>query len=100
MSSVESLVIVNAPEDVSQVLTSWDHDPEKVHQEVVSPEVVSLGSRVGDAQEVVVEHAGGVVEDISVDLSGRDDDLQWVAQRMVYRDHASDDKTHGTPEGL
>lgn len=53
-------------------LTSRNDNPEKVHEEVVAPEVVGLWSRVGDAQVVVVEHAGGVVQDVAVDLANGD----------------------------
>ena len=42
-------------------LTRRDNDPDEVHEEIVEPEVVSLGATVRKAVEVVVEHAGSVV---------------------------------------
>ena len=43
-------------------LTPGDDDPEKVHQEVVAPEVVYFRSRVGDSMEVFIERAGSIVQ--------------------------------------
>lgn len=42
-------------------LTRWDNDPDKVHGEVIKPEIVSFWPTVTEAVIVVVEHACGIV---------------------------------------
>ena len=63
-------------------LTAREHHPDEVHKEVIPPEIQELRARVCDLLIVVVEHAGGIVEDESVDLADADDDLERVAERM------------------
>ena len=48
----------------------------------------------------MVEHAGGVVENVAVDLARGDDDLQRVAERVRGGDHGGDDEAEGTPAEL
>lgn len=48
----------------------------------------------------MVEHGGGVVEDVTVELAERDDELEGVAEGVVVGDEASANEREGTPEGL
>lgn len=52
-----------------QILTAWNDDPDKVHEEVVPPKVIRLWSAVGQSFMIVIKHACGVVEDVSIDLA-------------------------------
>lgn len=63
-------------------------NPEGVHEHKVTPEVKRLRARVRTVEEVVVEQARGIVEHVAVELSERDDDLEWIAERVVGRDEA------------
>lgn len=78
----------------------WDDKPEEVHHKVVHPEIKELRARVDDALVVVVEHAGGVVEDDTVELAGGDDDLDWVAEWVAGGDHGGDDEAKWSPHEL
>jgi hypothetical protein len=44
-------------------------DPESIHEDKVSPIVRGLRTRVGDVEDVVVEHGGCIVENIAVELA-------------------------------
>jgi len=48
----------------------------------------------------VVEHAGGVVEDITVELTGGNDNLERVTEWALADDHDSNDVAKRTPESL
>jgi len=50
-------------------LTARNDDPEPIHQNIVSPEVVRLWSRVADVIAVVIEDAGRVVKHVAVELA-------------------------------
>lgn len=80
--------------------TERDDDPEEVHEEVVAPKVVGLGPAVGDVKDVMVEHAGGVVEDVAVELAQRDDDLQGVTERAVGCNHVCHEERERSPADL
>ena len=67
-------------------------DPEGIHQDEVSPEVGGLGARVRHVQNVVVEEARRVVEDIAIELAERDDELERVAERVVDADEIGGDE--------
>jgi len=78
-------------------LTARENHPNEVHEEVVTPEVQKLGSRVRDLRVVVIEHAGCVVENQAVDLAHADDDLEGVAQRVRVCDEEGYDKADRAP---
>lgn len=48
----------------------------------------------------MVEHAGRIVENAAVDLAGRDDDLEGVAQGVRGCDQSGDDEAERAPEEL
>jgi hypothetical protein len=48
----------------------------------------------------VVEHAGGIVQNAAVNLAGRNDDLEGVAQGVRGCDESGDDEAEGAPEEL
>jgi hypothetical protein len=50
-------------------LTTGDNNPDEVHEEVVAPEVIWLWSAIGETSVVVVKHASGVVEYVTVYLA-------------------------------
>jgi hypothetical protein len=77
-----------------------DDDPEGVHEDEVSPVVGGLGARVCNVEDVVVEHGGRVVENVTIELAERDDELQRVAERVVVRDQGGGDERTGSPESL
>jgi hypothetical protein len=77
-----------------------DDDPEGVHEDKVAPVVAGLGTRVRDVEDVVVEHGGGIVEDVAVELAERDDELEGVAEGVVVGDERGGHEGQRTPEGL
>lgn len=50
-----------ASREPTKSLTPGYNDPDKVHEEVIAPEVVSLGPTVGQSLVIVIEHAGCIV---------------------------------------
>ena len=50
-------------------LTAWNNDPDEVHEEIVNPEIIRFWSAITKTLMIEVEHACGVVEDVSVDLA-------------------------------
>jgi hypothetical protein len=75
-------------------------NPEAVHEHKIAPEIEGFRPRIGAVEEVVVEHARGIVEHVAVELAERDDDCQAVAQGVVRRDEAGGDEGEGAPAGL
>lgn len=80
--------------------TAGDEDPEEVHEKVVSPEIVSLRTGVCDAIEVVVEHARSVVENVAVDLTHGDNDLERVSHGVLLCDQPRYDEGERAPGEL
>lgn len=81
-------------------LTAGYDDPDKVHGEVVTPEVVGFGPAVCQALVIVVEHAGRVVEDVAVDLARGYDGLEGVAERVLGGDEPGDEEGERAPAYL
>lgn len=79
---------------------SWDHDPESVHQDKVSPVVELLRTRVRQVEDVVVEKRGSIVQYVAVELAERDDELGRVAERVVDGDEVGAEEGTGAPEYL
>lgn len=48
----------------------------------------------------MIEHAGSIVEDETVDLANADDDLEGVAERMRGRYEGCYDEAEGSPGEL
>lgn len=74
-----------------------DDDPEGVHQDVVSVEVKGLRTAVHLIVHLLVEEAGGVVEDVAIELAQADDDGGRVAQRVVDEDEVGDGEGEWAP---
>ena len=81
-------------------LTAWENHPNKVHKEVVNPEVQELRSAVSNLLIVMIEHAGGIVKDEAVDLSNRNDNLKRVTKRMLSSNECSNDEAQWAPGKL
>lgn len=75
-------------------------DPKRVHKDKVSPVVGCLGPRVGETQHRLVKQARGVVEDVSVELAERHDDLERVPERMVDGNKSSREEGERAPSDL
>lgn len=75
-----------------------DDDPEGVAQEVVGPEIVVLGPAVVFLVHEHGEGAGGVVQDVAIDLADADDELERVAQGVAGHDGVGDEEGDGAPE--
>ncbi len=56
-------------------LTTRNNHPQEVDEEIIDPEIQELRTTVRQAEIVVIEHAGCVVEDQSIDLAHADDYL-------------------------
>jgi len=69
-----------------------NHNPESIHEHEVAPVVGGLGARVGEIVDVVVEHGGGVVQDVAVELAEGDDELEGVAHGVVVGDEGGADE--------
>lgn len=63
-------------------LTPWDDDPYEVHEEIVTPKIVSLWSAVSETSIIMVKHACRIVENVAIYLSQGNHCLkrmpQWV----------------------
>lgn len=66
--------------------TTWNQNPEKVHQKVVDPEIITLGSTVCNASDVVIVQARAVIQRISINVASRYESLKRVTQWRL-RDH-------------
>lgn len=73
-----------------ETLTAWNDDPNEVHEEIITPKVIRFWSAVRKALVVVVEHACGVVEYITIDLAQRDQGLERMTERMIIGYHQCD----------
>ncbi|KAI6756213.1 hypothetical protein HG530_011949 [Fusarium avenaceum] len=63
-----------------------NENPDRVAEHVVHPEVELLRATVHDVVHDLVEVACRKVENDTVDLSNADDELEWVAQRVLCYD--------------
>jgi hypothetical protein len=58
-----AIVCVSPPLTEREELTARENHPDEVHEEVVTPEIEKFWPRICDVLVVVIEHAGGIVED-------------------------------------
>ena len=70
---------------LAELTTRYD-DPEKIHEKVIHPKIVRLWTAVIDTFEIKIEHTGGIVQNVAVELSQGDYGLKWVSQGMTRRD--------------
>lgn len=63
-------------------LTAWDDDPYEVHEDIVTPKIVSLWSAISETFVIMVKHARRIVENVAINLSEGNHCLkrmpQWV----------------------
>ena len=79
--------------------TSRKHDPNEVHEKVVEPKIISLRPAILYIVVVEVEHGCGVVQDIAIDLTEANNELQRVAKGMRLGNVEGDDVAHWPPAG-
>ena len=72
-------------------------DPERVHQDKVAPVVCCLGPRVGQTQQPLVEQRRRVVQDITVELTQRNDDGERVTEGVVFGNVSRGEERQRTP---
>lgn len=53
-------------------LTAWYHNPNEVHEEIISPEVIRFWPTVCQTFDVMIKHARSIVKNISIYLAQRD----------------------------
>ena len=53
-------------------LTSWYHNPDEIHEKIISPEVIRFRPTVCKALGIMIKHARGIVKYISIDLAQGD----------------------------
>ena len=56
----------------TSALTTWYHDPDEVHKDIVHPEIIRFWTTVRQAFVIVIKHARGIVKNISINLARRD----------------------------
>lgn len=83
-----------------KALTTGYNDPDKVHEEVVTPEIIRLGPAICDAFVVMIKHAGCIVKDISVNLTKAHYGLERMSERVLEGDHQRDTERQRTPAKL
>lgn len=81
-------------------LTARYDDPDEIHEEVVTPEIVCFGSRIRDPFVVVIEHTGRVIEDITVYLPQTHHCLKWMSEGMLEGDHECNTERQRPPAEL
>lgn len=97
---LSSLDLGKSPDSLPDALDEQrhrDHDPDKVAEEVVPPEVEALGAAVDDLEDALAEEAGAVVEEVAVDLAQADDELQRESDRVVLDDGPGQEEREGAP---
>lgn len=98
---LSSLDLGKSPDSLPDALDEQrhgDHDPDKVAEEVVPPEVEALGTAVDDLEDALAEEAGTIVEEVAVDLAQADDELQRESDRVVLDGGPGQEKREGTPD--
>lgn len=96
-SSPTNTPLSTTKDQITGKLTAREHHPDEVHEEIVHPEVQKFRSRVCDACVEMIEHAGGIVEDQSVDLTNTNDDLERMTERVRGRDKQGNDEAERSP---
>ena len=91
---------INSKRQSHAILTSGNHNPNKVQEKVVAPKVKCLGPPVHTSGIIMSKHAGSVVQDVAVDLAQRDHGLEGVAKGVFGGNHESDDEAERTPADL
>jgi len=94
---VESLESSCDGSDAAYEQDARENHPDEVHEEVIPPEVQELRSRVCDLRIVVIEHAGSIVENQSINLAHTNDDLQRMAKRVRIRNEECYNEADWTP---
>lgn len=64
---------------VGQYLTAWNDNPDEVHEEKVAPEIVGFRPTVCQVLVVMIEHAGGIVENVAIYLAEGHHCLQRIS---------------------
>lgn len=60
--------------------TEWDNDPDKIHQEIVYPEVVRFGTAIWQISRIVIKEACCVIQRIPVEMAHTNDHLKGMLQ--------------------
>ena len=50
-------------------LTTWYYNPNEIHEEIIHPEIIRFRPTVRQTLGVIVEHAGSIVKNVSIDLT-------------------------------
>lgn len=97
---IQRLESLRSPSDTLNDEDQWDHNPEAVHQNKVSPVVVCFRAGVCSVKNVVVENACRVVQDVAVELAERNNNLKSVPEGVICRNQAGGEEGERAPESL
>lgn len=81
-------------------LTSGDQNPPGVHKNIISPEVIRLRPRIGNAEVHRVERVRQIIEQVAVKLACGDEGLDWEAIGGRREDQVSGQEAEWTPGEL
>ena len=50
-------------------LTTWYHNPDEIHEEIIYPEVIRFWPTIRQALGVMIEHAGSIIKNVAINLT-------------------------------
>lgn len=80
--------------------TEGNDDPDKIHQEIIHPEVIGFRAAVGPLVDVVIEEAGGVIQRIAVEMAHADNHLERMLQGVPIGGQPCNNKAKWSPQEL
>lgn len=66
-----------------EALTTGNDNPNKIHEKVIEPKVVSLRSAIGESLMIMIEHACRVVQNVAINLAQRNHGLKRMTEGML-----------------
>ena len=80
--------------------TKGNHDPDKVHEEIINPKIIPFRSTVRYTMDIVVKQARHIVQCIPIQMAHADDELEWMAQGMLGKGQVCHPVAQRAPEKL
>jgi hypothetical protein len=85
---------------IRKILTGADGYPNEVHEKIIEPKVIPLRPAEQFSVFIEIEQTGGVIENISIYLTNRNEELEGMACGMLHGDAIRDEKGERAPAKL
>lgn len=96
---LQPLAQISSPE-YARTPTPWNDNPKCIHEHKVSPEIERLRARIAHVKNVMIEHAGRIIQNIAIYLAERDKSLERMAETMVFGNHTGHNEGERAPAHL